>query len=149
MSRLQAFRERYYLSFSGVTGNGHCKHKVWLKLSSIYEDIPEYYHIECHVVPRIDPVESPHNKNYILSDPNVTKCQPLSDPTLGGSVDMLVSQDDYVRLQVGGLAYAINHQVMMMYTKFGWVLGGSAPGDSQDNRVYRIALHDDPSELGA
>ncbi len=147
VSRLQAFRERYDLSFSGVTGNGHCKHKVWLKLSSIYEDVPEYYHIECHVVPRIDPVESPHNKNYILSDPNVTKCQPLSDPTLGGSVDMLVSQDDYVRLQVGGLAYAMNHQVMMMYTKFGWVLGGSAPGDSQDNRVYRIALHDDPSEL--
>ncbi len=37
VSRLQAFRERYNLSFSGVTGNGHCKHKVWLRLSSIYD----------------------------------------------------------------------------------------------------------------
>ncbi len=56
-------------------------------------------------------------------------------------------QDDYVHLQVGGLAYAMNHQVMMMYTKFGLVLGGSAPGGPQDNRVNRIALNDDSSEL--
>ncbi len=51
VSHLQASRERYNLSFTGVTGNGHCKHKVWLKLSSIYEVVPEYYYIKCHVFP--------------------------------------------------------------------------------------------------
>ncbi len=140
VSRWRAPKEFGPITLQQVTTQDVLHHKVTLQLTSLHSDEGEPFSLECYVTPKLPLVTPPPDRNRILALPQVQKHQPLADPNLGGSVDILVRYNEFASALKDQIAHSEDGKVLILGSKFGYLIGGSSPGEKPSNLVLPVTL---------
>ncbi len=134
--KLQRFSEP--MEINGLLGQEHSKFSVVAELHSDTQDFTSRP-ITFTVVSKLRPVQPPSNRERILNLPQV-KTLTLSDPQLGGAVDLLIGNLDIDDCVFDG-SMRID-RLKLINSPFGWSIAGPLSGNAATSTLTASAAPD-------
>ena len=104
-------------------GQALSKYIVNANLYSIYSGQSEHITVKCHVIPKLQVIIPPKRPEDLFKLACIKGKSPLTDPALGGSIDILLGIADVSRCTQGSTSLSEDRATVATLTIFGWTLG--------------------------
>ncbi len=125
-SSLKLPRHPQHIAYEGIRGKGVSKAYVHARLTST-RDSNKYMDVILSVIPRLGPVQRPRDVADLLNIRALKELE-LSDPDLGGNIDLLLGNLDRSTCIDGAPVVLTQEKITLTPTIFGWSVAGPLHG---------------------